>query len=48
MFYLLLSLLHEEYASGRMDFSTYQENIILISEDYQRLKSALKNEAKAA
>lgn len=48
MFYLLLALIHEEYISGRMDFSCYQENIILVARDYEIIKSGLNLEKKAA
>ncbi|WP_125178631.1 hypothetical protein [Leptospira harrisiae] len=47
MFYLLLALLHEDYSSGRIDFSTYFENIVLLALDHERIKSNLE-QSKAA
>ncbi|EKJ88044.1 hypothetical protein CLV96_1996 [Leptospira meyeri] len=47
MFYLLLALLHEDYSSGRIDFSTYFENIVLLALDHDRIKSNLEH-SKAA
>ncbi|EMJ88830.1 hypothetical protein [Leptospira meyeri] len=47
MFYLLLALLHEDYSSGRIDFSTYFENIVLLALDHDRIKSNLE-QSKAA
>lgn len=43
MFFLLLSLIHEEYSSGRIDYSGYWENIVLLAKDYERLKAGLEN-----
>ncbi|WP_040506715.1 hypothetical protein [Leptospira wolbachii] len=47
MFYLLLALLHEDYSSGRIDFSTYFENTVLLALDHERIKSNLE-QSKAA
>ncbi|ABZ92780.1 Hypothetical protein LBF_0235 [Leptospira biflexa serovar Patoc strain 'Patoc 1 (Ames)'] len=47
MFYLLLALLHEDFASGRIDFATYFENTVLLAQDHERIKSNLE-QSKAA
>jgi len=42
MFYLLLALLHEDLSSGRIDFDSYAENIVLLAADHERIKETLK------
>ena len=42
MFYLLLALLHEDLSSGRIDFESYVENIVLLAADHERIKATLK------
>ncbi|WP_167884128.1 hypothetical protein [Leptospira idonii] len=42
MFYLLLALLHEDFSSGRIDFASYFENIVLLAADHERIKENLK------
>lgn len=42
MFYLLLALLHEDFSSGRIDFKSYFDNIVLLAEDHERIKDTLK------
>lgn len=43
MFYLLLALLHQDYASGRIDKETYMENAVLLAEDHERIKTQLQD-----
>lgn len=42
MFYLLLALLHEDLASGRIDLKSYCENIEILTADHERIKVNLK------
>lgn len=37
MFYMLLSLLHEDLESRRIDLATYVENVIILAEDYEKI-----------
>ena len=37
MFYLLLSLLHEDFISKRIDRDTYTTNVFLLANDYEKL-----------
>lgn len=37
MFYMLLSLLHEDLESERIDLTTYVENVIMLAEDYEKI-----------
>lgn len=39
MFYLLLALLYEDLVAGRMDQLQYEENIVLLALDHDRLKA---------
>jgi len=48
MFYLQLALLHEDYASGRIDYSSYFDSIVLLAEDHARIKLSLRGSTKAA
>ncbi len=37
MFYLLLSLLHEDFISQRIDRDTYNSSVFLLASDYEKL-----------
>jgi hypothetical protein len=48
MFYLQLALIYEDFASGRMNQATYEESIILLAQDHERLKSESRENILAA
>jgi hypothetical protein len=50
MFYLLIALLYEDLVAGRVDQATYEENVILVAFDHERLRleESLAAKKKAA
>jgi hypothetical protein len=46
MFYLQLSLLHEDLTSGRISREEYEESIMLLALYHETLKSNLQNSSK--